>query len=488
MTELSFASSEAALLRGATRLLVVAPKARFAARRFPKIFKDALRKRVVQMADKVAPRDLGASASSPADQGFDKLGVAVLPDALSRHNSPARGEPVRRGVKSFGTSSKGKTAIVIVCDEAAHVLAVCNAVARALPILTLKGGKVAKLSGRVQVLCVDPKGKALRADKIVQVTAESSREAARLVDRPPTELHPREFVREAKALLRGISGVRMREIAGDKLLEQGLGGIHGVGRCALEKPRLFIATYTPKSSRSAKHVALVGKGITYDTGGLDLKIGGFMSGMKGDMGGAAATLGAFRVLAKSGCKHKVSLLLCLAENAIGPAAVKPDDVLFMHSGKTVEINNTDAEGRLVLGDGVSWAARKLGCSVIFDAATLTGAQLIATGLLHAAIVSNEDELERTVLESGRAVGDLCHPLPFAPEFYKKEFASSIADMKNSVKNRKNAQSSCAAQFVYNHLDGTDVRWCHVDLAGPADIGERGSGFGVALLSEAVRRL
>ena len=112
-------------------------------------------------------------------------------------------------MKRFGVGDKGKTAVLIVCDDASHVLAVCNAVARALPILTLKGGKAAKLPGKVQVLCVDKKGKALRADKVVQATAESSREAARLVDRPPTDLHPREFVREAKALLRGIAGVKV---------------------------------------------------------------------------------------------------------------------------------------------------------------------------------------------------------------------------------------------------------------------------------------
>src|SRR5690606_35883375 len=159
----------------------------------------------------------------------------------------------------------------------------------------------------------------------------------------------------------------------------------------------------------------VGKGITYDTGGLHLKARGMMESMKSDMGGAAAVLGAFAVLARHGVKGRLSLVLCLAENAIGPAAYKPDDVLTMHSGKTVEINNPDAEGRLLLADGCSFAARELGADTIVDAATLTGAQAVATGDLHAGVVANDEGLERALVDAGRRTGDLCWPLPFAPE-------------------------------------------------------------------------
>jgi probable aminopeptidase NPEPL1 len=184
--------------------------------------------------------------------------------------------------------------------------------------------------------------------------------------------------------------------------------------------------------------------------------------------------------------------MCIAENAIGPASYKPDDILTMHSGKTVEINNTDAEGRLLLADGVSWAARELDVDVVLDAATLTGAQLVATGQLHAAVVSNDEDLEALMVDAGRDSGDLVHPLPFAPEFYRKEFASPIADMRNSVANRLNAQASCAAQFVYAHMEDApnadQRRWCHVDLAGPAFPRDRATGFGVALLTTAVERL
>lgn len=316
-----------------------------------------------------------------------------------------------------------------------------------------------------------------------------TRLAARLVDTPPAQLDTTTLSSEAKSALRGIKGVKPTEIVGDNLLRKGLGGIHAVGRAARTPPRMLVAQW-PGTATGGKrtHVALVGKGIVFDTGGLHLKARGAMEGMKGDMGGAAAALGAFRVLAKTGCPHRLSLVLCIAENAIGSAAYKPDDILTLHSGKTVEINNTDAEGRLLLADGVSWAARELGADVVLDAATLTGAQMVATGLMHAGIVSNDETLERTLVEAGRASGDLAHALPFAPEFYKSEFTSPVADMRNSVANRSNAQASCAAQFVFWHIEDTDVRWGHVDLAGPASLKDRGTGFGVALLAETVRRI
>ena len=138
-----------------------------------------------------------------------------------------------------------------------------------------------------------------------------------------------------------------------------------------------------------------------------------------------------------------------------------------------------------MADGVSWAAHTLKCDTVVNAATLTGAQLISTGTLHAAVVCNDETLERTFLAAGRRSGDLCHPLVFCPEFFKHEFHSVVADMRNSVASRMNAQSSCAAQFVYWHLEDTKACWCHIDLAGPAFPKDRGTGFGVALISSAI---
>jgi probable aminopeptidase NPEPL1 len=180
--------------------------------------------------------------------------------------------------------------------------------------------------------------------------------------------------------------------------------------------------------------------------------------------------------------YAITAVLCLAENAVGPDATRPDDILVMKSGKTVEINNTDAEGRLVLADGVAWCAAEAGADLIVDMATLTGAAFVATGKVHAALYCNEEMVEQAAVVVGRAIGEPCHPLPYAPELFRKEFKSTVADMKNSVKDRGNAQASCAGQFIGNHLPDPMPSWLHVDIAGPAwGSGERGSGYGVGLL-------
>lgn len=486
MPTLSLVHNVSSLVQGSRAVLVVATASTFAGDSFPALLPDAAQALLLDLARELKPGDLGAVAGTLTGLAEPRKVVAgALPDQVSRHNSPTRAESVRRVVAGADLGSTGKAGIVLVVADAGHALAAVNAVGRAFPAYTGKSSPASSLA--VEIAVVDRSGQPLALGPEVEATMQAARTAASLVDTPPSELNPEVFAARAREELGGLAHVRIREIVGDELLAERLGGIHAVGRCAMAAPRLIVATYEPPDA-SGKHIALVGKGITYDTGGLSIKISGAMVSMKGDMGGAAAVLGAFKVLAATGCRNRLSLLLCVAENAVGPAAFKPDDILRMHSGKTVEINNTDAEGRLVLADGVSYAARVLGAQVILNAATLTGAQLVSTGLLHAAIVSNDESLEQLVVAAGKHSGDLVHPLPFAPEFYKQEFDSSVADMCNSVKNRMNAQSACAAQFVYWHIDDQPVQWCHVDLAGPSFPKNRGTGFGVALLSEAVRRL
>jgi len=157
----------------------------------------------------------------------------------------------------------------------------------------------------------------------------------------------------------------------------------------------------------------------------------------------------------------------------------------MHSGRTVEVNNTAAEGRLVLADGVTWAVENRRPDILIDMATLTGAQSTSTGKKTAALYCNDTALEEQAVRSGRVSGDLAHPLPYIPEFFRREFSSPVADMKNSVKDRSNGQVSCAGQFINNHLAGVkyENRWLHIDMAGPAVSGGRGTGYGVALLLE-----
>lgn len=267
-------------------------------------------------------------------------------------------------------------------------------------------------------------------------------------------------------------------IRGEELKARGMGGIYGVGRAADCPPALVTLSY--HAPGAADSVAWVGKGIVYDTGGLSIKTS--MVGMKGDCGGAAAVLAAFALAVKSKPTVNLHAVLCLAENSVGPLATRPDDIHTLYSGRTVEINNTDAEGRLVLSDGVVYASRNLKADTIVDIATLTGAQGTATGKYHAAILSNSARLEALAVGAGLRSGDLTHPLPFAPELHFTEFTSCVADMKNSVADRNNAQPSCAGLFILSHL-GFDFpgNWLHIDMAAPAHCGERATGYGVSLL-------
>ncbi len=483
MVRLSFAK-DLSSLKGCDSLLVVAPERAFS-RPFPKIGTPKIRRLIVELASDTKAGDRGNTATTLTGGDPKRLTVGVLPNRVSRYNAPSRPGATQYVVGASGISSAKKGMIVLVLEEVAHLLPSLIAVGRAFPMLNMKsaGGS----GGRLQILALTTKGEALKISPYFKEVFAASRTAASLVDSPPTDLNPEALAERARTWLEDVPRVEIEEFVGDDLLKHNLGGIHAVGRCAVKAPRMLVARYEPKTE-SKHHIALVGKGITFDTGGLHLKGRGSMETMKADMGGSAAVLGAFRALAKSGVEQRVTLVMCIAENAIGPAAYKPDDVLHMHSGKTVEVNNTDAEGRLLLADGVSYAARVLQADFVFNAATLTGAQMIATGSNHAAVVSNDRDLESLFIKAGTQSGDLAHPLPFAPEFYKAEFKSPLADMRNSVKNRANAQSSCAAQFVYNHLDKTGVKWAHVDLAGPAFRADRGTGYGVALLAEVVQAL
>ncbi|XP_059118013.1 probable aminopeptidase NPEPL1 isoform X2 [Peromyscus eremicus] len=309
--------------------------------------------------------------------------------------------------------------------------------------------------------------------------AEAVRLAARIVDTPCNEMNTDIFLEEITQVGKEL-GITPTIIRDEQLKTRGFGGIYGVGKAALHPPALAILSHTPDGATQT--IAWVGKGIVYDTGGLSIKGKTTMPGMKRDCGGAAAILGAFRAAIKQGFKDNLHAVFCLAENAVGPNATRPDDIHLLYSGKTVEINNTDAEGRLVLADGVSYACKDLGADIIVDMATLTGAQGIATGKYHAAVLTNSAEWEVACVKAGRKCGDLVHPLVYCPELHFSEFTSAVADMKNSVADRDNSPSSCAGLFIASHIgfDWPGV-WVHLDIAAPVHAGERATGFGVALL-------
>jgi len=423
-----------------------------------------------RMVRKTDAGDSGRVASTWPSNGPSKVVAAVLPEPCSRHNSPVRAWAIPTVLRAAGT--KGSTGIVMCVEAADHAAAAVLAAARAFPTFSAKS----KAERTVGLACSGPDGDIAVAR--LQPAVDAVRRAGHLVDSPPNVLTTTAFVQAATEAAARV-GAKATVIRGDELIQAGLGGIYGVGKAAEEPPALVVLDHGGPGGGAC----WVGKGIVYDTGGLSLKTKTGMPGMKTDMGGAAAVLAAFEAAVAMGHPGPLTAVLCVAENAIGPGATRPDDVLHMFSGKTVEVNNTDAEGRLVLADGVAWVAKQRSPTQVIDLATLTGAQALATGQFHAGLYCSDEALEQQAIVVGRATGDTAHALPYAPELFRKEFNSSIADMKNSVKNRANAQSSCAGQFIGNHLEaaGYTGPWLHIDMAAPSTTNGRGTGWGVGML-------
>ncbi|XP_023705680.1 probable aminopeptidase NPEPL1 isoform X3 [Cryptotermes secundus] len=422
--------------------------------------------------------------------------LAALPVKCSRHNAPSRAYAITKIVKS--TTVGTDESVVIVCERR-DVFASACAVARAYPLFSRKtSSKPSQTSNttvRVEFLLV-PSSECKAAgerngnmEENLMLSSENLlclesactgvRLAARIVDAPCNEMNVDHFLQEVRTVADTL-GVSSTVIRGEDLRVQGFGGIYGVGKAAAVSPALAVLSHTPPGATQT--IAWVGKGIVYDTGGLSIKAKTAMPGMKRDCGGAAGILGAFYTAVRQGFTQNLHAVFCLAENAVGPNATRPDDIHVLHSGRTVEINNTDAEGRLVLADGVSYAQKDLKANIILDMATLTGAQGVSTGKYHGALLTNSEQWEEAAILASKLSGDLLFPIPYCPELQFSEFASAVADMKNSVAERSNAQPSCAGMFIGSHL-GFDFQgiWIHVDMAYPVYVGERATGYGVALL-------
>jgi probable aminopeptidase NPEPL1 len=425
------------------------------------------------MVDSCEPGDAGNHTMTW--RGGRKIVIAVLPEVCSRHNAPSRAWAIPALAKLAGT--KENAGIICSVRHEAHAFASALAVTRGFPEYNARSGDTD--SQTIHVATLGPNGVLNPAGG--QAGMDAVRMAARLVDTPPNLLHTEAFAEEAKKLAERV-GAECKIIQGRDLERQGFGGLWGVGKAATKLPALVVLQHKPEGA--SKTIAWVGKGIVYDTGGLSIKGKEHMPGMKADMAGAAAILAAFEGILRAGFDQNLVAVLCLAENAVGPEATRPDDIHWLYSGKSVEINNTDAEGRLVLADGVAWVCKHVQPDWLLDMATLTGAALISTGRAHSAVYSNSEALEQAAVIAGKKAGEPCHPLVYAPELFRKEFSSDVADMKNSVKDRMNAQSSCAGQFIGNHLPEQAPPWIHVDMAGPAtDPSNNGTGYGVGLLMQ-----
>ncbi|MEU6475597.1 leucyl aminopeptidase [Streptomyces sp. NPDC047017] len=305
-----------------------------------------------------------------------------------------------------------------------------------------------------------PRDKAFKAavERAAAVAEELNR-ARDLINMPPNDLTPAAFAALAQDAAKA-NGLKIQVLDEKALAKGGYGGILGVGAGSAAAPRLVKLSYT--SSKAKKHLALVGKGITYDSGGISLKPAGHNETMKCDMSGAAAVFAAVVAAARLGLEVNVTGWLALAENMPSGSATRPGDVLHMFSGKTVEVLNTDAEGRLVLADAL-WAASQEKPDAIVDVATLTGAMVLALGSRTFGIMANDDAFRAAIHEAAEEVGEAAWPMPM-PEHLRKGLDSPTADMANMG---ERMGGGLVAGLFLREFIGEGITWAHLDIAGPA---------------------
>ncbi|QDZ07558.1 leucyl aminopeptidase [Sphingomonas panacisoli] len=307
-----------------------------------------------------------------------------------------------------------------------------------------------------------------------------------LVSEPPNIVYPASFVDRVKASVEGLD-LEITVLGPKEMGDLGMGALLGVAQGSAKEGRLLALKWSGKG-KGDPDLALVGKGVTFDTGGISLKPGAGMEDMKWDMGGAGAVVGAMKALATRKAKANVIGVCGLVENMPDGNAIRPGDILTSMSGQTIEVLNTDAEGRLVLCDCVTWVQQTHRPKTIVDLATLTGAMIIALGNEHGGLFANDDGLADQLLAAGKATGDLLWRFPLS-DTYNKLIDSPIADMKNV--GPRGAGSITAAQFIGRFVDA-GVKWAHLDIAGMVWADKAGTtydkgatGYGVRLLDRFV---
>ncbi|MBT2383250.1 leucyl aminopeptidase [Streptomyces sp. ISL-11] len=312
----------------------------------------------------------------------------------------------------------------------------------------------------IALLGTKPRDKAFKAAaERATVVCEEVNRARDLINMPPNDLHPKSFAATAQAAGKEY-GLKVEVLDEKALLKGGFGGLMGVGQGSTVPPRLVRVAYThPKAEKT---LALVGKGITYDSGGISLKPAGHNETMKCDMSGAAAVFGAVVAAARLGLRVNVTGWLALAENMPSGSATRPGDVLRMYGGKTVEVLNTDAEGRLVLADALVRASEE-NPDAIVDVATLTGAMVLALGNRTFGVMANDDAFRTSLYEIAEEVGEPAWPMPMPAEL-RKSMDSPVADFANI--GERMGGGLLAGVFLKEFV-GEGITWAHLDIAGPA---------------------
>ena len=337
---------------------------------------------------------------------------------------------------------------------------------------------------KVTIQCANPSA-AKRAFATISGVVDGVCLARDLVNEPANLLGPQEIVARALALV--TRGVEVEVLTERELRKLGMGALLGAALGAARPPRLIIMRWNG-GKKNAAPIAFVGKGVVFDSGGISIKPAASMEDMKGDMAGAAAVIGLMHTLASRKARANVVALVGCVENMVDGNAQRPGDIVTSMSGQTIEVINTDAEGRLVLADVLWYANDRFKPRFMVDLATLTGAVIVALGNQHAGLFSNNDELANNLLTAGQATQERLWRMPLGPE-YDKMIDTRNADMKNT--GGRHAGSITGAQFLQRFVK--DTPWAHLDIAGTAigspssDINQSwASGFGVRLLDRLVR--
>jgi leucyl aminopeptidase len=340
-------------------------------------------------------------------------------------------------------------------------------------------------SPRLEMLTLVGPAELENAAEVARVAAEAQNRARDLQNTPANVATPTFLAERAEEIAAGSEALSTETLGRAELEAKGMGGILAVSQGGPQEPKLVVLRY--RGDGSGPTLALVGKGVTFDTGGISLKPGAGMQEMKMDMSGAAAVLEAVAAIAELGLPLDLIALVPTTENMPSGTAIKPGDIVTQYSGVTVEVNNTDAEGRLILADALAYAV-ELGAERIVDLATLTGAVTIALGSTYAAVIANDDGLADEVIAAGERSGELTWRLPLHPE-YKELMKGKVADLSNLASQRK-AGTITAGSFLEEFVGETP--WAHVDIAGTAwdsgreYVGKGANGIGVRLLVELAR--
>ncbi len=351
-----------------------------------------------------------------------------------------------------------------------------------------KEKKEDKPSLKKLTLLLDDHAEAKRAFQMQEAVAEGVFLTRDLASEPANVIYPESFAKEAEKLAE--LGVEVEVLGEKEMRKLGMGALLGVGQGSERESKLVVMRWNGLNGKDKdeRPVAFVGKGVCFDTGGISIKPSASMEDMKWDMGGAAVVLGAMKTLALRKAKAHVVGICGMVENMPSGTAQRPGDVVTSASGQTIEVINTDAEGRLVLCDALWYVQDRFKPQAIVDLATLTGAIIISLGDQYAGLFSNNDDLAKAVTEAGEATGDKVWRMPMG-DAYDKQIKSDIADMKNV--GERGAGSITAAQFLLRFIQN-DTPWAHIDIAGTtwsksdsATCPKGATGFGVRLLDQLV---